>query len=60
MYTSRWLSGPGKQKGSSALDLAVETVRTYRKTLMKKFNVHNVALLAMEKDSGIVPNPNSK
>jgi DNA-binding NarL/FixJ family response regulator len=51
--------GLANKEVASALDLAVETVRTYRKTLMKKLNVHNVALPAMEKGSGIVPNPNS-
>ncbi len=40
---------------ASALDLAVETVRTYRKTLMKKLNVHNVALLAIEKILALCP-----
>jgi DNA-binding NarL/FixJ family response regulator len=35
--------GLANKEVASALDLAVETVRTYRKALMKKLNVHNVA-----------------
>jgi len=30
---------------ASALDLGVETVRSYRKSLMKKLQIHNVAEL---------------
>lgn len=35
--------GRTNKEVASTLDLAVDTVRTYRKTLMKKLNVHNVA-----------------
>jgi two-component system response regulator NreC len=37
--------GRATKEVASALDLSVETVRTYRKTLMKKLKVHNVAEL---------------
>jgi DNA-binding NarL/FixJ family response regulator len=40
---------------ASALDLAVETIRTYRKTLMKKLKVHNVAgLVQFAASAGVI------
>lgn len=51
------LVGEGKtsKEAAVALDLAVESVRTYRKSLMKKLNVHNVAgLLRLAASAGLI------
>lgn len=46
---------------ASALDLAVETIRTYRKTLMKKLKVHNVAgLVQFAASAGVILIPRLK
>ena len=38
-----------------ALNLAVETVRTYRKSLMKKLKIHNVAeLILFAASAGVI------
>ena len=37
--------GKSRKQIANALGLAVETVRYYRKSIMRKLNVHNVAAL---------------
>jgi len=62
------LLGEGKtsKEAAAVLDLAVESVRTYRKSLMKKLNVHNVAgLIRFATSEGLIritraSNPNER
>ena len=47
--------GLATKEVAATLDLAVETVRTYRKTLMKKLKVHNVAeLVQFAASAGVI------
>jgi DNA-binding NarL/FixJ family response regulator len=47
--------GLASKEVAAALNLAVETVRTYRKSLMKKLNVHNVAgLVQLAASAGVI------
>jgi DNA-binding NarL/FixJ family response regulator len=47
--------GLASKEVAATLDLAVETVRTYRKTLMKKLNLHNVAgLVQFAASAGVI------
>jgi len=47
--------GLASKEVAAALNLAVETVRSYRKSLMKKLNVHNVAgLVQFAASAGVI------
>ena len=53
--------GRATKEVAATLDLSVETVRTYRKTLMKKLNVHNVAgLVQFAASAGVIVVAESK
>ena len=47
--------GLASKEVAAALNLAVETVRTYRKSLMKKLKIHNVAeLILFAASAGVI------
>jgi DNA-binding NarL/FixJ family response regulator len=47
--------GRSSKEVAVALNLAVETVRTYRKSLMKKLKIHNVAeLILFAASAGVI------
>lgn len=53
--------GRTSKEVASALDLATETVRTYRKTLMKKLCIHNLAgLLQFAASAGLIETLSAK
>lgn len=53
--------GKGSKEIASDLNLGVETVRTYRKTLMQKLSVHNVTeLIKFALNAGIIVFPRPK
>lgn len=53
--------GKGSKEIATALNLGVETIRTYRKILMQKVDVHNVAeLIKFAIVSGVIAIPTAK
>lgn len=53
--------GKGSKEIASDLNLGVETIRTYRKTLMQKLDVHNVTeLIKFALNAGIIVFPRPK
>lgn len=53
--------GKGSKEIASALNLGTETIRTYRKTLMQKLGVHNIAeLIKFAFSNGVVVIPTVK